>query len=102
MQFQSEHDYSLYPVQLECTAGTVLLQKKLNLQAEHLLGPICLPIIHGLGEPAQDGVPVREVGLLLRHILLAVGEHVNEYAYKESCLLFQHLVIQGAQVNQVA
>lgn len=43
-----------------------------------------------------------EVGFLLGHVLLAVGEHVDEHPHKMSCLLLQHLVIQGAQEHQIA
>ena len=51
---------------------------------------ICLqdsPIVHGLGEPAKDRVPVGQVGFLLGHVLLTVAEHLGEQTHKPICLL---------------
>lgn len=59
------------------------------------------PIVHSLGEPAQYRVPVREVGLLLRHVSLAVREHICEVFYKVVGLLLQHLLVQVTQVDEI-
>jgi len=59
------------------------------------------PVVHGLGEPAQHRVPVGQVGLLLGDVSLAVGQHVRQVFHKVVGLLFQDLLIQVAQVNQV-
>lgn len=51
---------------------------------------LCLqdsPVVHGLGEPAEDGVPVGQVGLLLRHVLLTVAEHLGEQTHEAVRLL---------------
>lgn len=59
------------------------------------------PIIHRLGEPAEHWVPVCEVGLLLRDVLLAVREYLDEHTHEVRRLLLQHLVIQRAQVDEI-
>ena len=59
------------------------------------------PIVHGLREPAQHRVPVGQVGLLLGHVSLAVGQHVRQVLHKVVGLLFQDLLVQEAQVDQV-
>lgn len=59
------------------------------------------PIIYGLGEPAQDRVPVGKVGLFLRNISLTVGEHISQVLHKVIGLLLQNLLIKIAQVNQI-
>lgn len=43
-----------------------------------------------------------EVGLLLRDVLLAVAERLRQDAHKVGGLLLQHLLIQRAQVDEVA
>lgn len=51
---------------------------------------LCLqdsPVVHGLGEPAEDGVPVGQVGLLLGHVLLTVAEHLGEQTHEAVRLL---------------
>lgn len=60
------------------------------------------PIVHGLGEPAKDRVPVRQVGFLLGHILLTVAQHLGEQTHKPIRLLLQHAGAEGAQVQEVA
>ena len=47
-------------------------------------------------------MPVGEVGLLLRDVLLAVRQHLDEDTHKVRCLLLQHLVVQRPQVDEVA
>lgn len=59
------------------------------------------PIIHSLGEPAQDRVPVGKVGLFLRNISLTVGQHIRQVLHKVIGLLLQNFLIKIAQVNQV-
>lgn len=44
--------------------------------------PWDLPIVHRLGEPAEDGVPVRQVGFLLGHVLLTVAQHLGEQTHE--------------------
>lgn len=44
-----------------------------------------IPIVHRLGKPAEHRVPVGEVRLLLRHVLLAVAKHLREQAHKPIC-----------------
>lgn len=60
------------------------------------------PIVHRLGEPAKDGVPVGQVGFLLGHVLLTVAQHLREQTHKPLRLLLQHAGAQGAQVQEVA
>lgn len=60
------------------------------------------PIVHRLGEPAKDGVPVGQVGFLLGHVLLTVAQHLREQTHKPICLLLQHSGAEGAQVQEVA
>lgn len=60
------------------------------------------PVVNSLGEPAQDRVPVGEVGLLLRYISLAIGQHVSEVLHKMVGLLLKDFLIKEAQMNQVA
>ena len=60
------------------------------------------PVVHGLGEPAEDGVPVGQVGLLLGHVLLTVAEHLGQQAHEAVRLLLQHPGAEGAQVQEVA
>lgn len=59
------------------------------------------PIIHGLGEPAQDRVPVGKIGLFLRNISLTIGQHIRQVLHKVIGLLLQNLLIKIAQVNQI-
>lgn len=59
------------------------------------------PIVHSLGEPAQDRVPVGKVGLFLRNISLTVGQHISQVFHKVIGLLFQNLLIKVTQVNQI-
>lgn len=59
------------------------------------------PIVHSLGEPAQDRVPVGKVGLFLWNISLTVGQHISQVFHKVIGLLFQNLLIKVTQVNQI-
>lgn len=47
-------------------------------------------------------MPVGEVGLLLRHVSLTVGQHVRQVLHKMVGLLLEDFLIKVAQVNQVA
>lgn len=60
------------------------------------------PVVDSLGEPAQDRVPVGEVGLLLGYVSLAIGQHVGEVLHKMVGLLLKDSLSKEAQVNQVA
>lgn len=49
--------------------------------------PQDLPIVHRLGEPAEDGVPVCQIGFLLGHVLLTVAQHLGQQTHEPICLL---------------
>lgn len=61
-----------------------------------------IPIVNSLGKPAQNWMPVCEVGFLLIDVSLTVWQHICQILDKVTCLLLQDFNIIVSQLNKVA